>query len=124
MLIVFIPVPPTDKEDEVPWDDVITSDITIENQLNDDNNESDWNTYKEGKDFIDTVTLTHKLRISRDEHLLYLEKNIIGLEERMEQYLKDGNFSNAENMYNCINLNKDSIRRANDFWEFLNKNNK
>jgi len=37
----FIPVPPTDKEDEVPWDDVITSDITIENQLNDDNNESD-----------------------------------------------------------------------------------
>ena len=37
----FIPAPPTDKEDEVPWDDVITSDITIENQLNDDNNESD-----------------------------------------------------------------------------------
>lgn len=79
---------------------------------------------KKGKDFIDTVTLTRKLRISRDEHLLYLEKNIIGLEERMEQYLKDGNFSSAENMYNCINLNKDSIRRANNFWEFINKNNK
>lgn len=29
---------------------------------------------KKGKDFINTVTLTHKLRISRDEHLLYLEK--------------------------------------------------
>lgn len=79
---------------------------------------------KKGKDFIDTVTLTHKLRISRDEHLLYLEKNIIGFEERMEQYLKDGNFSDAENMHNCINLNKDRIRRANDFWEFINKNNK
>lgn len=79
---------------------------------------------KKGKDFIDTVTLTRKLRISRDEHLLYLEKNIIGFEERMEQYLKDGNFGSAENMYNCINLNKDSIRRANDFWEFINKNNK
>ena len=79
---------------------------------------------KKGKDLIDTITLTRKLRISRDEQLLYLEKNIIGLEERMEQYLKDGNFSSAENMYNCINLNKDSIRRANDFWEFINKNNK
>ena len=79
---------------------------------------------KKGKDFIDTIVLTRKLRISRDEHLLYLEKNIIGLEECMEQYLKDGNFGSAENMYNGINLNIDSIRRANDFWEFINKNNK
>ena len=30
---------------------------------------------KKGKDFIDTITLTRKLRISRDEHLLFLEKN-------------------------------------------------
>ena len=37
----FIPVSPTDKEDEISWDDVITADTTIENQLNNDNNESD-----------------------------------------------------------------------------------
>ena len=79
---------------------------------------------KKGKDFIDTVTLTRKLRISRDEQLLYLEKNIITYETRMEEFLKDGNFSSAESMYNCINLNKDSIRRAKDFWEYINKNNK
>lgn len=36
----FIPAPPTDKEDEVPWDDVITADDTIKEQSNDDNNES------------------------------------------------------------------------------------
>ena len=79
---------------------------------------------KKGKDFIDTIVLTRKLRISRDEHLLYLEKNIIGLEERMEQYLKDGNFSSAENMYNFINSSKISIQKANDFWEFINKDKK
>ena len=79
---------------------------------------------KKGKDFIDTITLTRKLRISRDEHLLYLEKNIIELEERMEAYLKDGNFSSAENMYNGINLNKDNIQRAKAFWEYINKCNK
>ena len=37
----FMSVPTADQEDEVPWDNVITSDTTIENQLNDDNNESD-----------------------------------------------------------------------------------
>ena len=79
---------------------------------------------KKGKDFIDTVTLTRKLRISRDEHILCLEKNIITYETRMEQYLKDGNFSSAESMYNCINLNKDSIRRAKGFWEYINNDNK
>ena len=37
----FMSVPTADQEDEISWDDVITSDTTIENQLNDDNNESD-----------------------------------------------------------------------------------
>lgn len=79
---------------------------------------------KKGKDFIDTVTLTRKLRISRDEHILCLEKNIITYETRMEEFLKDGNFSSAENMYNVINSSKVSIQKANDFWEFINKGNK
>lgn len=37
----FMSVPTADQEDKISWDNVITSDTTIENQLNDDNNESD-----------------------------------------------------------------------------------
>lgn len=36
----FMSVPTADQEDEISWDDVITADTTIENQLNNDNNES------------------------------------------------------------------------------------
>ena len=79
---------------------------------------------KKGKDFIDTIALTRKLRISRDERILCLEKNIITYETRMEEFLKDGNFSSAETMYNGINLNKDNIQRAKAFWEYINKCNK
>ena len=79
---------------------------------------------KKGKDFIDTVTLTRKLRISRDEHILRLERDAIIYETRMEEFLKDGNFSSAENMYNFINSSKVSIQKANDFWEFINKSKK
>lgn len=79
---------------------------------------------KKGKDFIDTITLTRKLRISRDEHLLFLEKHLIEYENRMQEYLKLGNFSSAENMYNAIISTKANIEKANNFWEYINKDNK
>ena len=37
----FISVPTADQEDEISWDNAITADTTIKEQLNDDNNESD-----------------------------------------------------------------------------------
>ena len=79
---------------------------------------------KKGKDLIDTITLTRKLRISRDEQLLYLEKNTIDLESRMHIYIQDGLFLNAETMYNGLKENKKHVDRINEFWEFINKDNK
>lgn len=79
---------------------------------------------KKGKDFIDTITLTRKLRICRDERLLYFERNIIDLEDHMNEYLKLGNFNSAETMYNSIKDSKKYIERINEFWEYINKDNK
>ena len=79
---------------------------------------------KKGKDFIDTITLMRKLRISRDEYLLGLEKNILDYEDRMQEHLKLGNFSNAVSMYNMAIATKTSIEKVNNFWEYINKDNK
>lgn len=79
---------------------------------------------KKGKDFIDTITLTRKLRICRDERLLYFERNIIDLEDHMNECLKLGNFNSAETMYNDIKASKKYIERINEFWEYINKDNK
>ena len=37
----FMSIPTADQEDEISWDNTITADTTIKEQLNDDNNESD-----------------------------------------------------------------------------------
>ena len=79
---------------------------------------------KKGKDLIDTATLTRKLRISRDEHLLRLEKDIIWYETHTQEYIKAGDFSNALAMHDLLKLREDDIQKANDFWKFINKDNK